>query len=90
MADLRYMGSATWTRVVVDKEGKFLRLDSVERGDIVEFSDKEAKHLCKPDTPRGYRVFVEAGSNEDPYRDEYKEETKKAPVKEATSATGNK
>lgn len=85
MADLRYVGSATWTRVVTDKDGKFSRLENVEPNDIVEFSDKDAEHLCKPDAPRGYRVFVIAGSDEDPYQDEYNEENKpKTPAKAST------
>lgn len=73
MAELRYLGSATWSRVIQKEDDTFSHLVAVERGDTVEIEDRVATRWVD-ETPRQNRVFVYAGSDEDPYKDEYEEE----------------
>lgn len=72
MASLRYVGSASWDRVILDDEGKFKELKKYYTGDVVEdLSDEQVEALANPATPRHFRTFVEVGGSEDPESDKF-------------------
>lgn len=74
MAGVRYVGTATWTRVLVKDDGTLDRMVAVKPGDVVDDLDSgTADKLSDPSVPRGLRNFVVANSHEDPYRDDYEE-----------------
>lgn len=74
MADIRYVGTASWTRVLTKDDGTFDRMITVKPGETVSDLDNDvAKKLSDPSVPRSLRSFVVANSDEDPYKDDYEE-----------------
>src|SRR5688572_32605442 len=74
MGSIRYVGTATWTRVVTKDDGTFAKMVTVKPGETVDDLDSDtADKLSNPDVPRSLRSFVVAGSDEDPYKDDYEE-----------------
>lgn len=71
MPDVRYMGSAHWTQVVTKDDGKFDKTVNVAPGEVVSLTDAQANKLADPSVPRANRVFVMAGSSEDPESKDY-------------------
>jgi hypothetical protein len=74
MTSVRYVGTASWTRVLTKDDGTFDKMVAVKPGDVVDDLDKDtAEKLSDPSVPRSLRSFVVANSDEDPYKDDYEE-----------------
>lgn len=71
MADIRYLGSSTWSRVLCKDDGSFDRMVNVAPGESVSVPDEIAEVLANPSTPRHLRLFVYANSSEDPNSSNY-------------------
>jgi hypothetical protein len=69
MPDVRYMGKHHWTQVVLKDDGSFKEFNIVAPGESVSVSDDVATRLLQG--PRDARLFVAAGSSEDPNSKDY-------------------
>ena len=69
MPDIRYLGSTHWTRSILDDEGKWKKFENVAPGEVFSADGDLADRLLSG--PRFNRLFVQAGSNEDPNSDDY-------------------
>jgi len=69
MPDVRYMGKHHWTQVVLKDDGSFKGFNNVAPGETVSVTDEQAQRLLQG--PRDARLFVAAGSSEDPNSKDY-------------------
>jgi len=69
MPDLRYMGKHHWTQTVLTDDGKFKEFNIVAPGETVTVDEKVAERFLQG--PRDGRLFVAAGSSEDPTSKDY-------------------
>lgn len=70
MTDVRYLGSAHWTRTVLTEDGKFKKFENVAPGEVVSVEGDVAERLLQG--PLYNRLFVQAGGSEDPQSDDYR------------------
>lgn len=69
MPDVRYMGKHHWTQTVLTDEGKFKEFKIVAPGEVVTVDEQAAERFLQG--PRDSRLFVAAGSSEDPSSKDY-------------------
>ena len=69
MTDVRYLGSAHWTRTVLDDNGKFKEFEIIAPGEVFSAEGDVATRLLQG--PRYNRLFVQAGGPEDPNSEGY-------------------
>lgn len=69
MPTLRYLGSAPWTQVITDDDGKFKKIEVVQPGETVSFDDEVANRFLLG--PRHLRLFVKENGPEDPQGSQY-------------------
>lgn len=69
MPDLRYMGKHHWTKTVLDDDGKFKKFEYIAPGETFSVDDDVAERFLRG--PRDARLFVAAGSSEDPSSEDY-------------------
>lgn len=70
MTDVRYTGNAAWTRTVIGDDGKWSgKYEITKPGEVVTLDDDVAERLLQG--PADRRLFVAAGSSEDPESDDY-------------------
>lgn len=69
MPDLRYMGKHHWTQTVLDDDGKFKKFENIAPGEVFSVDEQVAERFLQG--PRDARLFVAAGSSEDPASDDY-------------------
>lgn len=69
MPDVRYMGKHHWTQSVLTEEGKFKEFKTVAPGETITVDEQVAQRFLQG--PRDTRLFVAAGSSEDPNSKDY-------------------
>lgn len=69
MPDVRYMGKHHWTQTVLDDDGKFKKFNIVKPGETITVDEQVAERFLQG--PRDDRLFVAAGSSEDPNSKDY-------------------
>lgn len=70
MTDVRYTGNSAWTRVVLGDDGKWTgKYEVVKPGEVVTLDDDVADRFLQG--PADRRLFVAAGSSEDPENKDY-------------------
>jgi hypothetical protein len=70
MTDVRYTGNSAWTRVVLGDDGKWTgKYEVVKPGEVVTVDDDVAERFLQG--PADRRLFVAAGSSEDPESKDY-------------------
>lgn len=69
MPDVRYMGKHHWTQTILDDDGKFKKFQNVAPGETISVDEDVAKRFLSG--PRDARLFVAAGSSEDPNSEDY-------------------
>lgn len=71
MAKVRYVGTAAWVRSIRDDKGNPTSTVAVVPGEVVELTDQQSGHLANQSVPRHLRVFVLAGTHEDPQSEKF-------------------
>jgi len=70
MTDVRYTGNAAWTRTAIGEDGKWTgKYEVVKPGEVVTLDDDVAERFLQG--PADRRLFVAAGSSEDPESNDY-------------------
>lgn len=69
MPDVRYMGKHHWTKTVLKEDGTFKGYEIIQPGETVSVDEQAAERLLSG--PRDARLFVAAGSSEDPNSGDY-------------------